>query len=695
MASSIRTKFLTPCVCIAVVCVIATTAITIDLAWKLVVSSLYDKLKVTHYAVQASLERYNDNAAVAVKLAAENEDIVSSLSAYMSSKDAAARERLLREAKVSAAEGGIDFFTVVDAGGIAVAHTHEPAKFGDKRTDLVTIVKALSGSQYTTIEGNASLKMAICSGAPIKDAKGRVIGAVSAGYRLDRDKIVEDLKKSTLSEIAIFFGDTRIASTIKDKMGAYAVGTKAPENISKQVLDGKEYMCGDKIDGKLGRAEYSPLRNAEGKVIGMLYSRIDTNYVLADGIKMILTDCAIGLMLCVAAALFATFAANRIAKPIKEITAIAGRVAVGDTDFEMNMPADGNSKDETMRLAASIHDMVEASRQQERLVEEMAHGDISHDITPKSDKDKLSYAIEHMLENSKAQVAVMERMANNDLTATVAPRSGLDSMNIAIQKMLGNLNAAMKDINDASDRFKEVASQISSGSQSLAETSNEQASSLEEISSSLEETSSMTKQNAGSSGRAKDLVGQVVSDLCEVDMAMDSMAKAIQQIKHSSDNTAMIVKTIDDIAFQTNLLALNAAVEAARAGEAGKGFAVVSEEVRSLAMRSAEAAKNTAAMIEESVKNAEEGVEITQVVEKALGQSVDHASKVGALIAEIAKASNEQAQGIEQVNAAVAQINSVTQQNAANSEQSASAAAELSRQAEVLADMVSAFKLKS
>src|SRR6185369_5792552 len=96
--------------------------------------------------------------------------------------------------------------------------------------------------------------------------------------------------------------------------------------------------------------------------------------------------------------------------------------------------------------------------------------------------------------------------------------------------------------------------------------------------------------------------------------AMLRMNDAIGKIKTSSDQTAKIIKTIDEIAFQTNLLALNAAVEAARAGEAGKGFAVVAEEVRSLARRSAEAARNTADLIEGSVKNAEAGVRLSDEV---------------------------------------------------------------------------------
>ena len=251
------------------------------------------------------------------------------------------------------------------------------------------------------------------------------------------------------------------------------------------------------------------------------------------------------------------------------------------------------------------------------------------------------------------------------------------------------INRVIGGLSMGADQVASASGQMTSASQSLAEGASEQAASLEETSSSMEEMSSMTRQNAENAVEANRMMVEEASENYKmIGERMKKMQKAMDEAVSSSEETAKIIKTIDEIAFQTNLLALNAAVEAARAGEAGAGFAVVADEVRNLAMRAAEAAKNTSNLIEVANKQINQSTQIYGEVAEAIDQNEQVGGKVAQLISDVAAASQEQQNGIEQVNKAINEMDKVTQKNAANAEESASSAEEMKSQAEKMKENV-------
>jgi methyl-accepting chemotaxis protein len=259
---------------------------------------------------------------------------------------------------------------------------------------------------------------------------------------------------------------------------------------------------------------------------------------------------------------------------------------------------------------------------------------------------------------------------------------------IIVRSITRPVRRAIQTLVNQADDLTLASGQVASASQSLAEGASEQASNLEETAAALEEMTSLTKHNADSAKQADIMTTDAQSAAQKGREAMKRMGDAISRIKTSSDETAKIIKTIDELAFQTNLLALNAAVEAARAGEAGRGFAVVAQEVRNLAQRSGEAAKNTAGLIEESRQSTENGVSVSEEVGTLLNEITGTVEKVTHLFGGISKASGEQAQGIEEVNRALAEMDLVTQSAAASAQESASTSEEMHAQAERMKSVV-------
>jgi methyl-accepting chemotaxis protein len=255
------------------------------------------------------------------------------------------------------------------------------------------------------------------------------------------------------------------------------------------------------------------------------------------------------------------------------------------------------------------------------------------------------------------------------------------SISRSVDHVIDTLSGSSLQVSNASQQFSKTG-------QSLAEGATHQAQNLQNIVSSLSEMEAMASKSAENTSFAQNLTQDAQQSAEDGVGAMKRMTDAIHQIKASSDETAKIIKTIDEIAFQTNLLALNAAVEAARAGESGKGFAVVAEEVRSLAQRSAEAARSTSSLLQLSQDHSNNGVVVSEEVDAILTKIAESSAKVTALVGDIASASKEQAQGVQQINGSVSILDKSIQDTAATAEESAASGEQLSSQAEELSATV-------
>ncbi|MBI3206927.1 MAG: HAMP domain-containing protein [Myxococcales bacterium] len=652
------------------------------------------------------------------------------------------------------------WFKAVAAGQFTTKMAHT-APGNDKSTGTFIEDAHVDPDVKTVFGGDPALTLGFS--APVRDATGKVVAYWSNRARFS---VVEEMFRSTYAELKSR-GYPSAELNLLDEKGNLIIdydpsasggdevkhdfNTLFKFNLAEKVESAKRAVAGEsghevafhvrkKTDTLNG---FTHLRGALGYP-GMNWSVL-VRIPAAEGLaevssirRQVIGAGLVGALLIVALGFWVV---RRLVRPIVAMKEAAGRIALGDIDQRI----DHEASDEIGDLSSALRGLVEFIRATAQAADAVARGDLSREVTARSDKDVLSQSFQRasaaqrrlVTEATKlidaarsghleqrgdtagmegvylelvqgmnqmlAAVAapldeagsVLCRVAERDLTARVEGRYDGAYAEIAssLNKAAGDLESALSQVSVASSQVTTASAEITSGSQSLANSTTEQAASLEEVTASLQEITGRAKDSSDRAREAQTMVGQAGKSAERGVQSMTQMSSAIERIKVSADETAKIVKTIDEIAFQTNLLALNAAVEAARAGDAGRGFAVVAEEVRGLAMRSAEAAKSTAKLIGESVQNATEGVALNEVVTRNFDEIAEQVKVVHEVVGKIASSAEQQAVGVQQINAAVDQMSQMTQQNAATSEESASAAEELSAQARALGDMVGGFRI--
>jgi methyl-accepting chemotaxis protein len=386
-----------------------------------------------------------------------------------------------------------------------------------------------------------------------------------------------------------------------------------------------------------------------------------------------------------------------------------------------------------------------------RAAEGIAEGDLDQHVEIKS-RDELGdmgAAFGEMLAELKAKAQAAERIAAGDLTVEVTPRSERDALGVAFQGMVAQLREMIGRVAQTAEAVGAASQQMASTSEETGRAVGEIASAIGDVAQGAERQVQMTesargfaeamadgvrrnaegaREGAQAAAQAQELAregvqaaGSASAAMSEVRQASEGTAEAMRRLAERSQRIGGIVDTITAIAEQTNLLALNAAIEAARAGEQGRGFAVVAEEVRKLAEESQAAAgeisgliaqiqsetHEAVAIVEQGAGRTAEGVQTVEQARDAFRRIDEAVQAMAHRVAEIAEGGdalageaekmqldlNEVASVAEQSSASTEEVSASTEQTSASTQQIAASAQELASNAEGLQKLVGQFQL--
>jgi two-component system, NtrC family, sensor kinase len=333
---------------------------------------------------------------------------------------------------------GMDILNVLDSQGKVVLRARSPDQLGDDLSSDPLVKQALdttrsqtgtillSGDRLTT-EGRSLFNWVMQFGGeptgmlqaaaiPVMEG-GRLIGIIEVGTLLNgaaekvdriRDAVFKNeyYKGKPLGTATIFMGDLRISTNVLDSEGNRAIGTRASKEVADQVLGkGLPWTGPAWVVDRSYLAQYDPIRDPNGKVIGMLYvGELAQKYLdirqRAVAIFLAVTLAGMALTLVVFFLI-----ARSIVRPIQRLSTATELVASGD--LTQRVPVE--TSDEIGHLSRSFNRMAEQLEEQraelEREHEKLEDLNLQLQATNRNYMEMLGF-VTHELKNPLASATM-------------------------------------------------------------------------------------------------------------------------------------------------------------------------------------------------------------------------------------------------------------------------------------------------